>query len=838
MRRGSTRAATGSTLLALAAALGGLAWLACTPDAPEPAPVPPLRFHLASQLNTATVVAPTAPDSTPLDWQGRDLETTWTLLGSESVPHFATLAPTFTDEGVDLDFGVPAQPRGPLRVGGLRIDLEASDFGRWDTVLVEARSSDRFAGVTVAVNVDDDEALPGFMRFFASTGNCPPIFNDGSIQTYAIPISLAEKQTRPDQLKSLAVLFAAPGEATIQVRSVRLVPHGASYPEEAGVLRTERGGTTREALYLRTPGEISLEVPAMGESRLDFGLTAEVDRPVTYRLLRRFGDSEEVLFERTVEAAESWEQFSQPLNLNEPTQLVLAAEAAEPGTVALWGSPVVSSTPPPGGPPNVIFYVIDGGDANLMSLYEYGRPTTPYLESLANEGVLFGRAYSNATWTQPSTVSFLTSLQHSVLGGLRRGIHSTPVPTAAVTMAEHFRQGGYTTASFTANPNAGRMVGTDRGVDWMRDAATENHSTSSLTLHEEFWKYRDAYPQGPFFVHFQTTDVHEPNHPEEPFAGTFVGAEQLAEFEEWDNRLWGAVFPWFGRTSVVDLYDRGIEASGVDRYAYFAVRNGLYDETMLHQDHALEQFVQELRDRGEWENTILVIGADHGHPAGTFARFGRGLLDPQPEPWQGALADAYATRVPFLVVWPGQLEGGRRIDRPVSMLDVLPTVLELAGLPEPEVLQGQSLAPLLRGGEIEARPVILDEFRVDETSGELIGNLEIIDGRWAASLEIGPTPEETAPGFGRYQVPAGGRWGAVHPFFPDVPRLLLYDLEEDPFTTRAVNEEHPDLVRKYTRLLQEHWQAHQALATRFSEAGEVTLDPEQLEQLKALGYIQ
>lgn len=101
--------------------------------------------------------------------------------------------------------------------------------------------------------------------------------------------------------------------------------------------------------------------------------------------------------------------------------------------------------------PNIVFYVIDGGGADLMSLYGYERATTPFLEELAAEGVVFERAHSNSPWTQSSTASFMTGLQHSVLGGLRRGMHSTPVPLAATTMAEHLWRGGWQTASFTTN---------------------------------------------------------------------------------------------------------------------------------------------------------------------------------------------------------------------------------------------------------------------------------------------------------------------------------------------------------------------------------------------------
>ena len=79
---------------------------------------------------------------------------------------------------------------------------------------------------------------------------------------------------------------------------------------------------------------------------------------------------------------------------------------------------------------------------------------------------------------------------------------------------------------------------------------------------------------------------------------------------------------------------------------------------------------------------------------------------------------------------------------------------------------------------------------------------------------------------------------STYPFFADVPRLLLYDLEEDPFALSAVNADHPELVERYTELLHEQWEAHRALSQHFGDAEEVELTPEQLEQLRALGYIR
>jgi arylsulfatase A-like enzyme len=646
-------------------------------------------------------------------------------------------------------------------------------------------------------------------------------------------------------LRSLALLVGAPLRATLDILSARLVPRGAGFADPCGVASVTRAGLTRRSLYGHLPAHFSFDLTVPRGGRLDLALAALPGETVRYRAVVRDGGGEErEILSQEVADASAWVQRSGDLSgfAGRQVELVLEASGEGSASVGVWGAPIVSGASKAPVRPNVIFYVIDGGGADLMSVYGYNRRTTPHLERLAAEAVVFERAFSNSTWTQSSTASFMTSLQHSVLGGLRRGVHSTPVPSGATTMAERMRAGGYQTAVFTTNPNAARLIGLQRGVDLMSDTESEHHSTSSSELHEAFWRWREDSPGAPYWAHFQTTDVHEPNEPVAPFAGLYLDREETRWVHDAENRFWQVAFPLFGATSISGFWDAGLERAGIDRTRFFGARRALYDETMAYQDHQLGRFVEALEAAGEWDDAIFIVAADHGHPAGTFARFGRGLVEPQPEPWQGALFDSFATRVPLIVSWPGRIAGGRRITAPVSMIDVLPTILDLAGLPAAEVAQGRSLAPLLHGGTLEHRPVIFDEFRVDERTGEMVGNLEIVDGRWGASLEIGPAPGSAAgspePERGRHAVPAGGRWGAVHPFFAEVPRLLLYDLANDPFALKAVNEKHPELVERYRRLLAQQWQAHLALATRFTEAEEPALSAEQLQQLRALGYIQ
>jgi len=272
-------------------------------------------------------------------------------------------------------------------------------------------------------------------------------------------------------------------------------------------------------------------------------------------------------------------------------------------------------------------------------------------------------------------------------------------------------------------------------------------------------------------------------------------------------------------------YSASFAKTGLSRVEYFAMVRGLYDETMAHQDHQLGRLVERLKAAGEWEHTILIVASDHGLSAGA-KDFHLGMLEPLPA-WWGPMFRPSVTRIPLIVVWPERIAAGQRFSQPVSMIDALPTVLDLAGLPMPEVMQGQSLGPLLLGQDgWEPRPVILEEFYLDKETGELGGVIEVVDGRWGAALRIGPMVWTGVPGW------------SVDAQIDRPTALLLYDLWNDPECLVPLNDERPDLVEKYTDFLKTRWSAHQALARRFTLDSDVALTGQQLETLRALGYIQ
>ncbi len=803
-----------------------LSGVGCEPGrAPLPAEMP---LHLEEHLDVATVEGSEVPTDVPaaVEWHFDEPQPDWkpaTPLNPGAKP----LRVTRTDDGLHL---VLTEANSFTRLNGRRglggsIYVDVPEWKRedWAHVAVRARTSEPIGSMGVLFNLLREGPAPSIWQQqfpFEFDGEYVDVVSDGSVQTYLMRADWSEGDWE-NPWDQLGIVVGAEEPASIDILSVAVIPKGANYADAPAGVRTEvRNDAYRRTLYIHAPGRLEYHVRVPEGGRLNFGLgVLREDIPVTFRVTATADGAEaETLLEESYADSERWAHRSVDLSAwaSQTVSLALEANAERPGTVALWAAPTLSGARATN-KPNIIFYIIDGGGADYMSVYGYNRRTTPNLERLAAEGAVFEHAYSNSSWSKPSTPSFMTSLQHSVLGGYKND--SDPLPDEAVTMAQHLHQAGYQTAVFTSNAYAGTMSSLDRGVDVLREAGAEPNSASSKELHEDFWAWRDAYPGEPYWVHFQTTDVHPPHEPVAPFAGLFISPKVRETYHEWQRQLTVAAGwpirplarnPW--------LYGDAFAKTGISRVAFYDATRSLYDETLAHNDYQIGELVRRLKAAGEWEHTLLIVAADHG------SEWYKWLFDPLPPRW-GPTFNPAVTRIPLIVVWPERIAPGQRFSQPVSMIDMLPTILDLAGLPMPEVMQGQSLAPLLLGEEgWEPRPVILDEFDVDWDSGELSGVIEVIDGRWGASLEIDLSPDDED----EEEDPERQR---------PVP-LLVYDLWNDPYCLHSLHEERPDLVEKYTEFLEARWESHQTLAQRFTRSSDVPLTPEQLRTLRALGYIQ
>jgi len=784
-----------------------------------------MPLHLEQHLDVATVVGSEVPADAPavMEWRFEEPQSDWQPV----LPWNPTIDPvevTQLDDALRVTLTEGTRNPNGVPVGG--IVLEVPDLNHEDLahLVMRARTADDVRQFAVQFNRREGAgSATDFPNPFQYFSELVPIVSDGTVQTYRTRLDYFRGQPPPEEpIRQIAPWFRSNDPASIDILSLAIVPKVANYADAPIAARIEvRGRTYRESVYMHAPGRLEYSVGVPEGGRLDFGMGVLRDEaPVTFHVTvdrdGAGGESPTAVFDESYADKEAWGQRTVDLSdyAGSTVTLGLEIDAEEAGVVGLWGSPTVAGAAAP--PlPNVIFYVFDGGAADFMSVYGYNRRTTPNLEKLAAEGVVFERAYSNSSWTLPSTASFMTSLHTSVTGGLLG--QGNPMPAEAVTMAEHMHRAGYQTAVFTGNPNAGTLSNLQRGVDVFREDWEDfsyfggnNHRESSTFLHEGFWEWREAYPSQPFWAHFQTTDTHEDFPTVSPFAGRFVSPVDRERWRDWEERLREAG----GHGIFSEAYD----STGISRTEFFSLHQGLYDEAMAHNDYQLGRLIDRLKAEGRWENTLVIIGGDHSTRAAMDDMVV--LLDSLPPRWGHPVFRPTITRVPLIFVWPAGIPGGQRFDQPVSMIDVLPTLLDLLGLPPAEIAQGQSLAPLMMGREgWEPRPVILDEFYRDTPTGELSGVIEVVDGRWGASLEINPNPDQDEE-------------------FRRPSPLLLYDLWEDPWAVRSIHEERPDLVENYSAFLEAQFQAHLDLSQFFTRSGEVELTSEQLQTLRSLGYIR
>lgn len=316
------------------------------------------------------------------------------------------------------------------------------------------------------------------------------------------------------------------------------------------------------------------------------------------------------------------------------------------------------------GPTSLILVSLDTVRADNLSLYGYERPTSPRLDRLGEESLVFTRALSASSWTLPSTATLLTGLLPAQHGA----VHWTKqLPGEVVTVAERLRQAGYRTAALTDGGFAGYpwgfAQGFDRydvtpGVSW----ATEQKDVARTFRDAADWVRTNRHR--PFFLFLHTYEAHQPYLAREGFADPF-----LPPGERGDETL----------SMVSNPNENDLSEAELHRMV------ALYDGEIARADHYLGGFLDALEEAGLAGDVAIVVTSDHGEE---FLEHG------DLEHAFGKVFDANV-RVPLVVRAPGVETAPRRVHAPVSGIDVAPTLLALAGLPHDD-LPGRSLLDVAR----------------------------------------------------------------------------------------------------------------------------------------------
>jgi choline-sulfatase len=300
--------------------------------------------------------------------------------------------------------------------------------------------------------------------------------------------------------------------------------------------------------------------------------------------------------------------------------------------------------------PDIFLVTIDTLRADHVRCYGYADVETPALDALAHDGIRFTQAFTPSPITNTSHTSILTGRMPSAHGVTDFGV---PLTATHVIWAELLHQRGYRTAAFIGAvilDSKSLAPGLDRGFDYY-DNFPEHAKTKArwgrverrgmdVVQHAESWL--TAHPAGPHFVWLHLYDPHDPYEPPPPYG---------------------------------------------EKY-----KDHLYDGEIAYADSALVAWVEYLKKHVVYQNSLIIVVGDHGEGLGEHQEDTHGIF----------LYDS-TTHVPLIVKLPGGSDAGKVVDAQVRTIDLLPTALDFAGAAASEKLDGESLAPFLKGSDSNSR---------------------------------------------------------------------------------------------------------------------------------------
>lgn len=411
--------------------------------------------------------------------------------------------------------------------------------------------------------------------------------------------------------------------------------------------------------------------------------------------------------------------------------------------------------------PNILLFAIDSLLAPHMSCYGYKHQTTPHLDRFAQGGTLFEQAYSAHIPTTPAYASMLTgrdcfgtevvALRHQ--GGLTKKVR---------TLAEILHDEGYTSTcvGFTGNPSA---RGFDKYLDYAGWGAwNEGRSPKAQNLNNVFIPElnRLAEEGKPWFVMLRHMDPHSPYLPPAPFERMFYNGNECDPKNK-------SLEPVYKFKPFADYFRQWFPPGCTDKDYIIAQ----YDGAVAYMDSCIQAIFTRLEELGILDDTIVVINGDHGET----------LYDH--ECWfdHHGMYDV-TLHVPLIIRYPAKVPAGKRVKGYIQHKNLVPTLMDLAGIKPKDKFDGQSSMKLVRG-EVAS---FESEFYITECT-------------WMRKHG--------------WRTPQWKLMIALEPDFHFKPEIELYNLVEDPNENNNLASKHPDVVASLRARMEAH------IAKREKETG-------------------
>ncbi|MGN6103635.1 MAG: sulfatase [Kofleriaceae bacterium] len=382
---------------------------------------------------------------------------------------------------------------------------------------------------------------------------------------------------------------------------------------------------------------------------------------------------------------------------------------------------------PAAAPPRyIVLWVMDALRADRVPTFTPGaRARTPHFDELAKSSAVFRQYYVQGNESQTSHSSVWTGLYPAVHGVRLAGVGGTwRIDRKFPVIAEQLASAGFYTAAVTGNGFVNSDGGYARGFaefrNMMRETGVINGVIYGQQIVDAVLARIDAKRAEPMYMFFGTIDTHGPWIARKPWIDQYSPGPYHGPFQQ------------FGTAKDLGFKPGSMGCSKIPPQADIDRLVAIYDSAISYQDRELGRFVAQLKSWGIWDQTMLVVTADHGEELFEDRRCGHGQ----------SLRDS-VIRVPLLIHDPARFPGGTVIDEGAEGVDVLPTILDAVGAPAVESAQGRSLVPLAQGiGRGWATPSYTSMFEFAHAMR--IGRWKVRVGRTGAPIvaDLVADPEE------------------------------------------------------------------------------------------------
>lgn len=423
--------------------------------------------------------------------------------------------------------------------------------------------------------------------------------------------------------------------------------------------------------------------------------------------------------------------------------------------------------------PNILLLVLDTLRADHLSGYGYERDTSPVLDRFAKENRKFDYAVTAAPWTPASLASIMTGQYVSSHGMMPLNDRDMSKAASSVlnpnleTLAEVLKKNGYRTGGITSNPWTGDEFGFEQGFEdyRFRDRAI------AAEVNKEGMEIISSFKGGkdPFFVYMHFIDPHDPYRPPDEYAELYKGNLKKRSYD--------------------------------DKMQQFINR---YDGEIKYLDTELGKFFSWLKEQSLYENTMIIIVADHGEQFMEHGNHRHGFKLFNDE-----------VHVPLLIKSDERGESGTEISDTVSTIDIFPTIMDRIGLPTPTLYQGVSL---LAEDALSNRAGVFSEIRRHFNLKAVVS----VDGQKLMLKAPLPARDSIGPDLSK-------EW-------KDIETVGVFDRFADYAEVKPL--ENTALTASMQTLFDSVYQAARRVKTDSAPAQNKEISDSTLEKLKSLGYLQ